>query len=110
MAIGGIWLAVSDSPFLVPDAECLLLIIGDGIIAGIVAHLFLQAGVAALGGTLAAVMSVMEPVTSLGLGALLLQQQMSENQWVTCLLILGSSLGLMLTDFFRRENDKTVEN
>lgn len=40
MAIGGIWLAVSDSPFLVPDAECLLLIIGDGIIAGIVAHLF----------------------------------------------------------------------
>lgn len=93
-----------------PDAECLLLIIGDGIIAGIVAHLFLQAGVAALGGTLAAVMSVMEPVTSLGLGALLLQQQMSENQWVACLLILGSSLGLMLTDFFRRENGKTVEN
>lgn len=40
MAIGGIWLAVSDSPFLVPDAECLLLIIGAGIIAGIVAHLF----------------------------------------------------------------------
>lgn len=40
MAIGGIWLAVSDSPFLVPDAECLLLMIGAGIIAGIVAHLF----------------------------------------------------------------------
>ena len=109
MAIGGIWLAVSDSPFLVADAECLLLIIGDGIIAGIVAHLFLQAGVAALGGTLAAVMSVMEPVTSFGLGALLLQQQMSENQWVACLLILGSSLGLMLTDFFAGKTTKQLK-
>ena len=99
MAIVGVWLLMSDLPFSVPDVECLILIIGDGVVAGVVAHLFLQAGIAALGGTLAAVMSVMEPVASLGLGALLLQQQMSERQWIACLVILASSLGMMLMDF-----------
>ena len=99
--IGSLWLLVEGDSFTVPDVACLILIVGDGVIAGVVAHILLQAGIAVLGGPQVAVMSVMEPATSLGLSALFLRQFLSVRQWSACIVILGSSLGLIVMETLR---------
>jgi len=99
MLVGVGYLLASGSSFVVSDFRCVLLALGEGALAGGLGQVFLQTGVTILGGALASVMSVMEPVSSICMSALFLKQRMTTRQLLSCGVIILSSLGLMMTEY-----------
>lgn len=66
------------------------------VLTSIIAIICLQQGVCLLGATTASILSMLEPVTSVIFGIIILQEQLTLIKGLGCLIILGAITGLIV--------------